>query len=370
LPAFARCTDADPAGGKRLATLVGSVNNRLRRQDIAGSPPAVALGLALAERMPSFLAQMEARVAEMDERNPLLPEDFRQRERLTRQYATLLIGRWLVSAVSASEEEAGWISEQGRVAAGAGLPIAAVAKHYFMWRDNTGQFLQDLATELATPAPVVEAVLQVVRSSADASILRLVRDYDQEVHRLRELLHAEQSSLRHQALHDPLTSLPNRLLFYDRLDQALATYRRDEIPFSLMLLDLNRFKEINDTLGHQTGDLVLRHLSSQLRPMLREADTLARWGGDEFGIVLPGADLRQALGVAARLQQALSTPLITQGFRLTPEGSIGVATCPEHGIDGETLLRHADVALYIAKRAVRGIATYDAGQIDEAKAQA
>ncbi|HEY9287595.1 MAG TPA: GGDEF domain-containing protein [Candidatus Dormibacteraeota bacterium] len=346
------------------------MNNPLRRQDTAGSPPAVALGLTLAERMPSFLAQMEARIQEMDERNPVLPEEFRLRERLTRQYATLLIGRWLVSGASASEEEAGWISEQGRVAAGAGLPIAAVAKHYFMWRDNTNAFLQELATELETPEPVIEAALQGVRSSADASILRLVRDYDHEMHRLRELLHAEQSSLRHQALHDALTGLPNRSLFYDRLDQALAGYRREQVGFSVMLLDLNRFKEINDTLGHQTGDLVLRHLSSQLRPLLREVDTLARWGGDEFGIILPTADLRQALRVAARLQQALATPLIAQGFRLRPESSIGIATCPEHGIEGEALLQHADVALYIAKRAHGGIATYDAGGINEATAQA
>jgi diguanylate cyclase (GGDEF)-like protein len=320
--------------------------------------------------MPAFLGLMEQRIQEADERNPILPEEFRVRERLTRQYATLLIGRWLVCGVSASEEEAGWISEQGRVAAGAGLPIAAVAKHYFMWRDNTSDFLHTLGTELATPGDVVNAAVEVVRSSADASILRLVRDYDHEMHRLRQLLHAEQSSLRHQALHDPLTTLPNRSLFYDRLEQALATYRREQVGFSVMLLDLNRFKEINDTLGHQTGDLVLRHLSSQLRPLLREVDTLARWGGDEFGIVLPTADLRQALGVAARLQRALATPVIAQGLRVRPEGSIGIATCPEHGIDGETLLRHADIALYMAKRVPGGIASYVTDGIDQADARA
>lgn len=313
---------------------------------------------------------MEERIEAVDRQHPDLPDDFRQREYLTRQFATLLIGRWLVSGISYSEDEANWISEQGRVAAGAGLPIFAVAKHYFMWRDSTSEFLGELATELETPQAVLDAALHVVRSSADASILRLVRNYDEEVHRLRQLLHAEQSSLRHQALHDSLTGLPNRALFYDRLDQALASYRREQVGFSVMLLDLNRFKEINDTLGHQTGDLVLRHLSSQLRPLLREVDTLARWGGDEFGVVLPTADLHQALRIAARLRQALATPLIAQGFRLRPEGGIGIATCPDHGTDSETLLRHADIALYIAKRAVGGIATFDPGQIGDASAQA
>jgi predicted signal transduction protein with EAL and GGDEF domain len=86
-------------------------------------------------------------------------------------------------------------------------------------------------------------------------------------------------------------------------------------------------------------------------------------GGDEFALVLPSADLGQAIGIAGRLQDALSTPLIAQGFRLTPEGSIGIATCPDHGSDGETLMRHADVALYIAKRSAQRIATYDGGKI-------
>lgn len=317
----------------------------------------------MAERLPSYLQRMEERIESVDLANPVLPVEFRERERYTRQFATMLIGRWLICGVRASEEEARWISEQGRAAAAAGLPIAAVAKHYFNWRDTTMEFVGELASELETPDPIVRMALDVIRASADASILRLVRDYDEEVRRLRELLDAERSDLRHQALHDQLTGMPNRALFYDRLAQALATFRRDKVPFSVMLLDLDRFKEINDTLGHHVGDLVLRHLTEQLRPILREADTLARWGGDEFGLVLPSADLRQALAIAGRLRQALRTPLIANGFRLTPEGSIGIASCPDHGSDGETLLRHADIALYIAKRAPGGIATYDSGAI-------
>jgi diguanylate cyclase (GGDEF)-like protein len=330
---------------------------------VPGSPEAAALGLALGQRLPECLKVMEQRIGEIDGANPVLPEAFRERERLTRQFATMLIGRWLVSGERVLEDEARWISEQGRVAAAAGLPMVAVAKHYLNWRDLASEFLGKLAADLKTPSPVVAVALAGISASADASIMRLVRDYDEEVRRLRQLLEAEQRSLRHRALHDPLTGIPNRELFYDRLEQALAAYRREHLPFSVMLLDLDRFKEVNDTLGHQIGDLVLRHLTEQLRPILREVDTLARWGGDEFGLVLPSADLRQGLAIAGRLQKALGTPLIAQGFRLTPEACIGIATCPEHGADGETLMRHADVALYIAKRSARGIATYDSGKI-------
>lgn len=330
---------------------------------VAGSAEAVALGLALADRLPACLGLMEERIQRIDQANPALPEEFRQRERLTRQFAVMLIGRWLVCGERASEEEASWISEQGRVAAAAGLPIFGVAKHYLNWRDTTMEFVRTLALELRTPDNVLALTLDVIGASADASIMRLVRDYDEEIHRLRQLLDEERLSFRHQALHDSLTGMPNRALFYDRLELALATYRREQIPFSVMLLDLDHFKDINDTLGHQIGDLVLRHLANQLRPILREADTLARWGGDEFALVLPSADLGQAIGIAGRLQNALNTPLIAQGFRLTPEGSIGIATCPDHGSDGETLMRHADVALYIAKRSAQGISTYDGGKI-------
>ena len=330
---------------------------------LASSAEAVALGLALGDRLPACLGLMEERIQRIDQANPVLSEEFRQRERLRRQFAVMLIGRWIVCGERVSEEEAAWISEQGRVAAAAGLPIFAAAKHYLIWRDTAMEFVRNLALELRTPDNVLAPTLDAIRTSADASIMRLVRDYDEEIHRLRQLLDEERLSFRHQALHDPLTGMPNRALFHDRLELALATYRREQIPFSIMLLDLDHFKDINDTLGHQIGDLVLRHLANQLRPILREVDTLARWGGDEFALVLPSADLGRAIGIAGRLQNALNTPLIAQGFRLTPEGSIGVATCPDHGRDGETLMRHADVALYIAKRSAQRIATYDEGKI-------
>src|SRR4029077_18501293 len=140
----------------------------------AGSAEAVVLGLALADRLPACLALMEERIQRIDQANPGLPEEFRQREQLTRQFAVMLIGRWLVSGQRGAEEEAAWISEQGRVAAAAGLPIFAVAKHYLNWRDTTLEFVRSLALELRTADSVLAWTLDVIRASADASIMRLV----------------------------------------------------------------------------------------------------------------------------------------------------------------------------------------------------
>src|SRR3984893_2388475 len=184
---------------------------------LAASAEAVALGLALAARLPACLGLMEERLQRMDQANPVLSEEFRQRERLRRQFAVMLVGRWIVCGERASEEELAWISEQGRVAAAAGLPIFAVVSQAINWRDTTMEFVRTLALELRTPDTVLASTLDAIRASADASIMRLVRDYDEEIHRLRQLLDEERLSFRHQALHDPLTGMPNRALFYDRL---------------------------------------------------------------------------------------------------------------------------------------------------------
>lgn len=332
------------------------MNHRLAGDPIPGSPQAAALGLALAARFGHWQTVMEERVAAADGPRRVLPPDFHERELLTRQYATMLIGRWLVSGTSASEDESRWISEQGRVAAGSGLPIMAVGKHYLHWRDVTTEFLEQLGSQLGTSETVLAAARRVVRASADASLLRLLRDYDDEVRRLRRLLDEERSSLRHQALHDQMTGIPNRALFYDRLGQALATFRRDEAPFAIMLLDLDRFKEINDTLGHQAGDRVLQHVAGQLRPVLRQVDTLARLGGDEFGAILPGAGLPEARAIRERLEEALGNPLRVGDATLLVKASMGIACCPHDGRDEETLLRQADVELYARKRGDRGMA--------------
>jgi diguanylate cyclase (GGDEF)-like protein len=168
-----------------------------------------------------------------------------------------------------------------------------------------------------------------------------------------------------QALHDALTGLPNRTLFRDRLRQALAAARRDGCEAAVMLLDLDRFKEVNDTLGHESGDLLLAELARRLREVVRQSDTIARLGGDEFAVLLPRVwAYTDPVDAAARMTRALDEPFVLQDVPIAVEASIGIAVFPEHGTDVDTLLQRADVAMYAAKGRHSGYAVYDAANDD------
>jgi diguanylate cyclase (GGDEF)-like protein len=163
----------------------------------------------------------------------------------------------------------------------------------------------------------------------------------------------------HQALHDALTDLPNRTLFHDRVGQALAVSRREHIPLAVMIMDLDRFKEVNDTLGHASGDELLIQAGVRLRAALRESDTVARLGGDEFGVLLPKVvDSAAAASVARKLRKALEEPFTIHGLALQIEASVGIALYPEHGDDVHSLLQRADVAMYVAKEQPGGCEIY------------
>ncbi len=164
--------------------------------------------------------------------------------------------------------------------------------------------------------------------------------------------------LSHQALHDALTGLPNRTLLADRFGQALRTAERTGTSTGLLLIDLDRFKEINDTFGHHYGDELLRQIGPRLSVVLREADTVARLGGDEFAVLLP--DVRSVdNAVAVELRDALEMPFRVENVELDVEASIGVVTSGEHGLDATTLLQHADIAMYVAKTQNLGVSAYD-----------
>jgi len=156
--------------------------------------------------------------------------------------------------------------------------------------------------------------------------------------------------IRHQAFHDPLTALPNRTLLFDRLTQALAALHRDGTNVGLLLLDLNQFKEINDTLGHGYGDELLTTIGVRLSDMMREVDTVARLGGDEFAIVVGGATEGDLLEISQRVAEAIKQPVKLGGIEVEITASVGGAVAPTHGSDAHVLLQRADIAMYDAKR--------------------
>ncbi|MDP9436672.1 MAG: EAL domain-containing protein [Actinomycetota bacterium] len=169
---------------------------------------------------------------------------------------------------------------------------------------------------------------------------------------------------RHQARTDDLTGLANRRLFGEQLDAALAGAERGPEPLSVLLIDLDRFKEVNDSLGHAAGDRLLVEVGRRFSDRLRVSDALARLGGDEFAVLLPGTDLARAEVVAHSLVDALSEPFLIAGITLHVDASVGVAAFPEHAVTAEELLRRADVAMYSAKRQRAGVQRYQP-QADE-----
>ena len=161
-----------------------------------------------------------------------------------------------------------------------------------------------------------------------------------------------EEQLVRQALHDPLTGLGNRALFADRLEHALARGRRPEVSVAILLIDLDGFKDINDSLGHDAGDDLLTIAGMRLQGHARPGDTVARLGGDEFGVLLEDIAAAEAVRSAEGLLEGLATPIVLRGRDLTPTASIGIAIAT--GEDAETLLRNADTAMYAAKRQGKG----------------
>ncbi len=180
--------------------------------------------------------------------------------------------------------------------------------------------------------------------------------------RLAEAVKKETAALEHQAMHDPLTELPNRKLLHNRLQQELLRAERSERPLVLIISDLNHFKEINDTLGHHIGDLILQQAAARLLDIFRKSDSVARLGGDEFGILLPETRLDQATRLATRVVQQFSQPFIIEDHTLSVGISMGLVECPTHGNDVNLLIQHADVAMYSAKRSRSGYTIYVADE--------
>jgi diguanylate cyclase (GGDEF)-like protein len=167
--------------------------------------------------------------------------------------------------------------------------------------------------------------------------------------------------LKHAVLHDALTTLPNRILFHDRLNQAIKMAERNQTQFCVALLDLNDFKTINDKYGHLAGDLVLKTVSQRISDILRSSDTVARLGGDEFAFVLPSANEEPPQLIAEKIMTSFNAPITleNEGLDLYIKASIGISRYPQHGTHADQLINNADTAMYIAKRSPEDISIYN-----------
>jgi len=197
------------------------------------------------------------------------------------------------------------------------------------------------------------------RKKAEAQVRQLADELESRVIMRTQQLNVANQELEHLAWYDSLTGLPNRTLFHKRLTTDLETVENGPLMLILLMIDLNRFKEINDTLGHHVGDLLLQAVSTRLQKTLRESDTIARLGGDEFAIILLRSSAGGAEQVAKKITAAMLPDFQLENNRVSVKASIGLAVYPEHGNDQAGLLKHADVAMYEAKKNALDYVFYD-----------
>lgn len=195
-----------------------------------------------------------------------------------------------------------------------------------------------------------------IRAEGNAESAKLADTFNAMTEKLERMY----EQLGRMAFTDSLTQLPNRNFFQKRLEQAVQQARQESKSFGLFIVDLDRFRGINDTIGHHVGDLLLQQVAVRLRDKLRDSDTIARIGGDEFAVLLPNVTAKQADMAARMLIQSLRSDFAVQTHRLDVGASVGIALYPDHGVDARTLIQRAEVAMYAAKQAGCGQMAYDA----------
>jgi len=248
----------------------------------------------------------------------------------------------------------------------------------------TGTILGNQSTQLAVTSIIFIAVFSLIMIWITQRIQkmssRVVEFADQmglnesripdsrgdEINRLEKQFNAfsteikkETKALEYQATHDPLTDLPNRVVLHKVIARALSNYAEAGTRTALLIMDLDGFKEINDTLGHNIGDLMLVEVGKRIRQELRDDDTVARLGGDEFAVLMNEGTGDEARDIAYRLVRIIEQPFLIEGHRLNVGVSIGIALLPDHGTERNALIQHADVAMYVAKRVKCGFTVYD-----------
>ena len=245
-------------------------------------------------------------------------------------------------------------AEEGRALSALGdfvgeVCLPGLVKAYLAFRDVSSELVEREADRLGSPPHVRAQALSMLALCTDGSLVTMCRRFDDERMRLASELVAEQAKLKHLALHDPLTGLANRALFKQSLEEALAQPAADGRVF-VLFADLDDFKSVNDTLGHDAGDRLLIEVANRLSGAVRSSDTVARLGGDEFVILRAGLDdpERELQPLTERILAALRRPFSIDGHIVRTAGSVGVAFT-DGDTTAEDLLAEADAAMYAAK---------------------
>jgi diguanylate cyclase (GGDEF)-like protein len=309
------------------------------------------LGQALNERRDEISASI---IALWEERCPVaaarggahVNHDIAQ----TTHAATTAIATYLIEGTQQTDEQKRIEAATGKAPLRDSVSLADLTKLYFYWRDTTLAVVLQEAQRLDLERAAIDEAVDIVRAGSDGSIVRMVKQFDAERERLQEELQREQAQLAHEVLHDALTGLPNRKLFFDRLTHAFARGNREPVSVAVVFIDVDRFKAVNDTFGHLVGDELLVAIACRLRQRVRRHDTLARLSGDEFVVLAEGLE-RPRLDTAAlqrHIKESFAEPFIVGADILHVSASIGVAI-GSNGSDPHAVLAEADRAMYSAK---------------------
>ena len=317
-------------------------------------PRVRRLGDALASRVADVLSRAAALAAAEGADSPeSLDAAVEQHFERIGQSSTLALARWMAGGSPPSASETGheaWHA-YAQLAAQSAAPLDEVTKRCLHWRDAVDQVLGESAREMRLPAPALAKALSMTQRSLDVTLVRMCRAFEGERSRIEQELSRRQEELAFMATHDQLTGLPNRTLMLDRGEQMLGRSRRLHTPVAALLIDLDNFTSINDTLGHALGDELLQAIAARLGSVVRDIDALGRVGGDEFVVLAEDVPTgAEAQIIAERLKQALKEPFVLSDggpVGLTITASIGAVTGERASM--EDFLRDADIAMHRAK---------------------
>jgi diguanylate cyclase (GGDEF)-like protein len=343
-----------PAGpaGKGYDVLLAPLPPRAAADPAAdqGSDDLHRLGEALKQRVDDVLERTVALTTGPEHDVEAVVQD--SFERIGKS-STLAVARWIAGESMEAAIEAGRESWEifGELAVHRAASLDEVTWRSFWWRNAMAEVLGEIAAELEASAAALSGALNILQLSVEFSLLRMCECFEEGRNRTDEELARREEELAFLATHDGLTGLPNRTLVLDRTEQMLARSRRSQTPAAALFIDLDNFKDINDTLGHGAGDELLQAVAARLDGVTRDADALGRLGGDEFVVI--SEELSLAAGpelVAERLLDALAHPFklgADKKTRVSVRASIGIAMAEE--TSAEELLRNADIAMYRAK---------------------